>query len=76
MATVGGAPGRALVLIGFMGAGKSTVASELAQALGVAALDSADEVAKPAAAHLREALLESTQLDLCVRHQSRLFFDR
>jgi shikimate kinase/3-dehydroquinate synthase len=32
--------GRALVLIGFMGAGKSTVARELAQALDVAALDS------------------------------------
>jgi len=30
----------ALVLIGFMGAGKSTVAAELAEALGVAALDS------------------------------------
>jgi shikimate kinase / 3-dehydroquinate synthase len=31
---------RAIVLIGFMGAGKSTVASELAESLGVAALDS------------------------------------
>ena len=31
---------RALVLIGFMGAGKSTVARELARALGVAPLDS------------------------------------
>jgi shikimate kinase / 3-dehydroquinate synthase len=34
------APRRALVLIGFMGAGKSTVAAELADALGVAPLDS------------------------------------
>jgi shikimate kinase / 3-dehydroquinate synthase len=34
------APRRALVLIGFMGAGKSTVAAELAEALGVASLDS------------------------------------
>ena len=34
------APRRALVLIGFMGAGKSTVADELAQALGVPSLDS------------------------------------
>jgi len=33
-------PARALVLIGFMGAGKSTVAAELAEALGVMALDS------------------------------------
>jgi len=33
-------PRRALVLIGFMGAGKSTVAGELARALGVRALDS------------------------------------
>jgi shikimate kinase / 3-dehydroquinate synthase len=33
-------PRRALVLIGFMGAGKSTVADELARALGVQALDS------------------------------------
>ncbi|HEY2181771.1 MAG TPA: bifunctional shikimate kinase/3-dehydroquinate synthase [Solirubrobacteraceae bacterium] len=33
-------PRRALVLIGFMGAGKSTVAGELARALGVQALDS------------------------------------
>src|SRR5271166_3145755 len=40
MADLGRAPGRALVLIGFMGAGKSTVAAELAEALGVAALDS------------------------------------
>jgi shikimate kinase / 3-dehydroquinate synthase len=34
------APQRALVFIGFMGAGKSTAASEVAAALGVAALDS------------------------------------
>ena len=40
MANLGQAPGRALVLIGFMGAGKSTVAAELAAALGVSALDS------------------------------------
>jgi shikimate kinase/3-dehydroquinate synthase len=40
MADIGQAPGRALVLIGFMGAGKSTVAAELAEALGVSALDS------------------------------------
>ncbi len=42
MADVGGAPRRALVLIGFMGAGKSTVARELARALGGEALDSDD----------------------------------
>jgi shikimate kinase / 3-dehydroquinate synthase len=40
MADIARAPRRALVLIGFMGAGKSTVAGELAEALGVAALDS------------------------------------
>jgi shikimate kinase/3-dehydroquinate synthase len=40
MAKVDQATRRALVLIGFMGAGKSTVAAELAQALGVTALDS------------------------------------
>jgi len=40
VATVAEPPRRALVLIGFMGAGKSTVAVELAQALGVSALDS------------------------------------
>jgi shikimate kinase/3-dehydroquinate synthase len=34
------APSRALVLIGFMGAGKSTVAGELAEALGVSPKDS------------------------------------
>jgi shikimate kinase/3-dehydroquinate synthase len=33
-------PARSLVFIGFMGAGKSTVATEVAAALGVAALDS------------------------------------
>jgi shikimate kinase/3-dehydroquinate synthase len=37
---VAGGPSRALVLIGFMGSGKSTVAAKLAQALGVQALDS------------------------------------
>jgi shikimate kinase / 3-dehydroquinate synthase len=40
MAAVVATPRRALVLIGFMGAGKSTVASELAKALGTEALDS------------------------------------
>ncbi len=40
MAGLATAPRRALVLIGFMGAGKSTVAAELASALGVKALDS------------------------------------
>jgi shikimate kinase/3-dehydroquinate synthase len=40
MADIAQAPRRALVLIGFMGAGKSTVAVELAQALGVQAIDS------------------------------------
>ncbi len=40
MADVERAPQRTLVLIGFMGAGKSTVAAELARALGVQALDS------------------------------------
>jgi shikimate kinase/3-dehydroquinate synthase len=40
MAGVAQAPRRALVLIGFMGAGKSTVAAELAKALGTEALDS------------------------------------
>jgi shikimate kinase/3-dehydroquinate synthase len=42
MAGVAEAPRRALVLIGFMGAGKSTVAVELARALGTEALDSDD----------------------------------
>jgi shikimate kinase/3-dehydroquinate synthase len=36
----GRSPARAIVLIGFMGAGKSTVAGELARELGVAPLDS------------------------------------
>src|SRR5271165_7328720 len=40
MAALARAPQRALVLIGFMGAGKSTVATELAGALGVDAIDS------------------------------------
>jgi len=40
MADLARAPQRALVLIGFMGAGKSTVAAELAEALGVARIDS------------------------------------
>jgi shikimate kinase/3-dehydroquinate synthase len=40
VAAVAGAPRRALVLIGFMGAGKSTVAVELARLLGTEALDS------------------------------------
>ncbi|HEY2217183.1 MAG TPA: bifunctional shikimate kinase/3-dehydroquinate synthase [Solirubrobacteraceae bacterium] len=40
MAEVARAPRRAIVLIGFMGAGKSTVAVELADALGTTALDS------------------------------------
>jgi shikimate kinase / 3-dehydroquinate synthase len=46
LATVAQAPGRALVLIGFMGAGKSTVAAELAQAIGVSALDSDELLAQ------------------------------
>jgi shikimate kinase/3-dehydroquinate synthase len=44
------APGRAIVLIGFMGAGKSTAAVELAAALGVAALDS-DELLEARLGH-------------------------
>ena len=40
MAQLTRAPRRAIVLIGFMGSGKSTVARELAEALGVAPLDS------------------------------------
>jgi shikimate kinase / 3-dehydroquinate synthase len=39
-AAVADGPSRALVLIGFMGSGKSTAAAKLAQALGVQALDS------------------------------------
>jgi shikimate kinase/3-dehydroquinate synthase len=40
MAGLAQAPSRAVVLVGFMGAGKSTVAAELAGALGAAPLDS------------------------------------
>jgi shikimate kinase/3-dehydroquinate synthase len=40
MAAIADAPSRALVFIGFMGAGKTTVAAEAAAALGVRALDS------------------------------------
>jgi shikimate kinase / 3-dehydroquinate synthase len=40
MADIARAPRRALVVIGFMGAGKSTVARELAEALGTTARDS------------------------------------
>ena len=40
MAALRNAPRRALVFIGFMGAGKSTVAAEVAAALGTEALDS------------------------------------
>jgi shikimate kinase/3-dehydroquinate synthase len=50
MAGIAEPPGRALVLIGFMGAGKSTVARELAQALDVAALDS-DELLEQRLGH-------------------------
>jgi shikimate kinase / 3-dehydroquinate synthase len=50
MAQVAQAPARAVVLIGFMGAGKSTVAGELAGALGVAALDS-DELLEERLGH-------------------------
>ena len=46
---------RALVLIGFMGAGKSTVARELARALGVAALDSDELLERSARALARRA---------------------
>jgi shikimate kinase/3-dehydroquinate synthase len=40
MARLAAAPDRALVFIGFMGAGKTTAAAEVAAALGVTALDS------------------------------------
>jgi shikimate kinase / 3-dehydroquinate synthase len=40
MTQASGVPSRALVFIGFMGAGKSTMAGEVASALGVRALDS------------------------------------
>lgn len=46
MAAIAQAPRRALVLIGFMGAGKSTVAAELARALGVQAIDSDELLAE------------------------------
>ncbi|TMK99666.1 MAG: bifunctional shikimate kinase/3-dehydroquinate synthase [Actinobacteria bacterium] len=49
-APVASAPSRAVVLIGFMGAGKSTVAAELARALGVDALDS-DELLEARLGH-------------------------
>jgi shikimate kinase / 3-dehydroquinate synthase len=44
MAAQGGAQGRALVLVGFMGAGKSSTARMLAAELGVQALDSDREI--------------------------------
>jgi shikimate kinase/3-dehydroquinate synthase len=50
MAGIGEPLRRALVLIGFMGAGKSTVAHELARELGVAALDS-DELLEQRLGH-------------------------
>jgi shikimate kinase / 3-dehydroquinate synthase len=50
MADLTSPPRRALVLIGFMGAGKSTVAGELARALGVQALDS-DELLRERLGH-------------------------
>jgi shikimate kinase/3-dehydroquinate synthase len=46
MAAIAAAPRRALVLIGFMGAGKSTVAAELARELGVQAIDSDELLAE------------------------------
>jgi len=49
-APVARAPSRAVILIGFMGAGKSTVAGELARALGVDALDS-DELLEARLGH-------------------------
>ena len=49
-APVASAPSRAVILIGFMGAGKSTVAAELARALGVDALDS-DELLEARLGH-------------------------
>jgi shikimate kinase/3-dehydroquinate synthase len=50
MAAVAEAPRRALVLIGFMGAGKSTFAAELAKVLGTKALDS-DELLRERFGH-------------------------
>ena len=46
MADIAAAPRRALVLIGFMGAGKSTVAAELARELHTAPLDSDELLTK------------------------------
>jgi shikimate kinase/3-dehydroquinate synthase len=57
MALVDDSPSRALVFIGFMGAGKSTVAGEVAAALGVQALDSdrllEEELGHPVAEEFR-----------------------
>jgi shikimate kinase / 3-dehydroquinate synthase len=50
MRTLAAAPSRALVFIGFMGAGKTTVAAEVASALGVKALDS-DRLLEQALGH-------------------------
>jgi shikimate kinase / 3-dehydroquinate synthase len=50
MARLADAPSRALVFIGFMGAGKSTVAAQVAAALGVQALDS-DRLLEEALGH-------------------------
>ncbi|MGA9874287.1 MAG: bifunctional shikimate kinase/3-dehydroquinate synthase [Solirubrobacteraceae bacterium] len=50
MASVIAAPDRALVFIGFMGAGKTTVAAQVANALGVQALDS-DRLLEQALGH-------------------------
>jgi 3-dehydroquinate synthase len=46
MAGIGGLPRRALVLIGFMGAGKSTFARQLARELGTSASDSDELLAE------------------------------
>jgi shikimate kinase/3-dehydroquinate synthase len=50
MASVAPAPDRALVFIGFMGAGKTTIAAQVASALGVQALDS-DRLLEQALGH-------------------------
>lgn len=50
MVSLADAPSRALVVIGFMGAGKTTVATEVAAALGVQALDS-DRLLEQALGH-------------------------
>src|SRR3984885_9004459 len=50
MADLARAPRRALALIGFMGAGKSTVAAQVAGALGVTAVDS-DELLEERLGH-------------------------